>query len=451
VTSDGSNDTDRAGDRSGPKTDARQIDLGDAVERPFPAPPVSEYRVILSREAFEAIRAHAASDTTVELCGVLAGKLSKDVQGPYLVIERAIAGVATRRAVSQVTFTHETWDHIHKELEAKYPELAIVGWYHTHPGFGVFLSEMDQFIQDNFFAAPHQVAFVYDPVSDERGLFVWREGRSARLRRYWLADTVTYDLESEAPPPPREPNRAAGERPERHAADDDETGEHDLEGERRVGRARTDELSLGTLATIFAGVLLAVFAAFWLGGSMSRVGPEEDRRQVADIENLFRSRLFRDGLNGELVTVSGHLGDLHTELTEVRSALERLPDPKGEPAREAAEGLDRALTGIREVHGSIARMRRAYTAAGKASKRIEAIGKLPDSVGELAALMASDYLDRASRLLDEGDAAGAEARKARARELLRRAELLNPGLKEAIERERKRMAPPEDESPEAGD
>ena len=36
--------------------------------------------------------------------------------------------------------------------------LKIVGWYHTHPGFGVEFSEMDLFIQQNFFGGPAQIA-----------------------------------------------------------------------------------------------------------------------------------------------------------------------------------------------------------------------------------------------------------------------------------------------------
>ena len=49
-------------------------------------------------------------------------------------------------------------------MDAEHSEERIVGWYHTHPGFGIFLSGMDLFIQDHFFNLPWQVAFVYDPL-----------------------------------------------------------------------------------------------------------------------------------------------------------------------------------------------------------------------------------------------------------------------------------------------
>ena len=63
-------------------------------------------------------------------------------------------------------------------MDKDHPDARIVGWYHTHPGFGIFLSGMDLFIQDNFFNLPWQVAFVYDPTSEEEGLFVWHAGKS---------------------------------------------------------------------------------------------------------------------------------------------------------------------------------------------------------------------------------------------------------------------------------
>src|SRR5690606_25238601 len=74
-----------------------------------------------------------------------------------------------------------TWDYVHQVLESDYPGQKIVGWYHTHPDFGVFLSGMDLFIQDNFFNLPWQVAFVYDPVRREEGVFVWKNGKSERV------------------------------------------------------------------------------------------------------------------------------------------------------------------------------------------------------------------------------------------------------------------------------
>ena len=51
----------------------------------------------------------------------------------------------------------------------------MVGWYHTHPGWSVFLSGMDLFICNNFFNRPLDVALVIDPCKQDRGWFQWNQ------------------------------------------------------------------------------------------------------------------------------------------------------------------------------------------------------------------------------------------------------------------------------------
>lgn len=138
------------------------------------------FTVVVQRSVLQAVHAHGESDTSVEICGVLVGNLYHDRISPYLLIEAHIPGDKASSQQTQVTFTAETWDSIQKEMEQKYPDKKIVGWYHTHPGFGVFLSGMDLFIQDNFFNFPWQIAWVYDPIARIDGIFVWREGRSQK-------------------------------------------------------------------------------------------------------------------------------------------------------------------------------------------------------------------------------------------------------------------------------
>jgi proteasome lid subunit RPN8/RPN11/predicted nucleic acid-binding Zn-ribbon protein len=105
-----------------------------------------------------------------EVCGVLVGTLCWD-GGPYLLIDGRIEGKHASHQSGSVTFTSETWDYIHEELAAKYPDKRIVGWYHTHPGFGIFLSNMDAFIHENFFSFPWEPAYVFDPQAETEGFF----------------------------------------------------------------------------------------------------------------------------------------------------------------------------------------------------------------------------------------------------------------------------------------
>lgn len=163
--------------------DAGAIDLSEFQLRPI-GEDVSDrqkkYQVIVDSAVMNEIHRHGKSNTDVELCGVLIGNVYQDGAAPYLLVDGSIRGNAAVSKGTQVTFTSETWTRIHEVLEREYSDRRIVGWYHTHPGFGIFLSGMDLFIQDHFFNAPWQVAFVYDPIGGDEGMFVWRKGKSLR-------------------------------------------------------------------------------------------------------------------------------------------------------------------------------------------------------------------------------------------------------------------------------
>jgi proteasome lid subunit RPN8/RPN11 len=135
-------------------------------------------------EVVRQIRQHARSSTKTEVCGVLIGQDREGAVG----VEACIAGVDAEEAGAHVTFTQSTWEHIYKIKDKEYPDHRIVGWYHSHPGFGVFLSDHDTFIHKNFFSSPGQVAWVFDPHSDEEGCFGWVGGRIERLSRIAVVD-----------------------------------------------------------------------------------------------------------------------------------------------------------------------------------------------------------------------------------------------------------------------
>ena len=85
------------------------------------------------------------------------------------------------------TYTHDSWEEITRERDRLHPDLDIVGWYHTHPDFGIFLSSHDLFIHRHFFAQPLQVAYVVDPIRQTRGFFRWRDGGLEQVGGYYLS------------------------------------------------------------------------------------------------------------------------------------------------------------------------------------------------------------------------------------------------------------------------
>ncbi|MGC3996283.1 MAG: hypothetical protein QM767_01600 [Anaeromyxobacter sp.] len=187
---------------------------------PFPggsrAPEPGELRVAVDKVPYAEVIGHAIVEPDVEVCGVLVGRVGEDEHGPFVHVTAAIAGKEARQEGTAVTFTHETWNHIHQELDRRFPEAEIVGWYHTHGGFGVFLSEMDTFVHDNFFSGPHHLAYVYDPLAGSEAFFHRGEGGKLEpVRRYWLAGRerrpATRQPDAEPPKPKAAPVAAGGD------------------------------------------------------------------------------------------------------------------------------------------------------------------------------------------------------------------------------------------------
>ena len=151
-----------------------------AKARPSNAQPA----LVVDSEVVRQIRQHARSSSKTEVCGVLIGQ-DRDHR---IDVAACIEGQNAEEAGAHVTFTQETWEHIYAVKDQKYPEERIVGWYHSHPGFGVFLSDHDTFIHRNFFSSPGQVAWVFDPHSDEEGCFGWVGSRIERLKQIGVVD-----------------------------------------------------------------------------------------------------------------------------------------------------------------------------------------------------------------------------------------------------------------------
>ena len=134
-----------------------------------------------------------------EVGGVLVGRLG-DKALP--TVTGAIAALEARGERASVTFTHDAWATVHATLERDFPDAQIVGWYHSHPGFGIFLSRHDLFIHENFFSDPRQVAYVVDPQAGTEGVFIWQDGRVAVLEERSTARPGTGTHRRTWEPPP---------------------------------------------------------------------------------------------------------------------------------------------------------------------------------------------------------------------------------------------------------
>ena len=207
--------------------------------------------VVMEAEVARQIRQHARTSMKAEVCGVLIGSTEHE----RMTVEACIQGINAAQGGAHVTFTQDTWEHIYKIKDKEYPDQKIVGWYHSHPGFGVFLSEHDLFIQENFFSNPQQVAWVYDPHTDEEGCFGWVGEKIEKLSGIRIGYTQDID------------HGASG-----GGSNDYEDEEPALNSAVKVGAPRAAEepgwvrwasLSLGYIAAAILGMTLGFFVREW--------------------------------------------------------------------------------------------------------------------------------------------------------------------------------------------
>lgn len=149
-----------------------------------------DVKVYIKQEVYQALEKYALADVEHERGTILLGEHCEELGSTHVIISNYIEARYTDASASTLTFTHETWDYVHQEQSAKYPDKKIVGWQHTHPSYGIFLSNYDLFIQENFFDLPFQVAYVIDPVQQIRGFFQWKNGKIEKLKGFYIYDDV---------------------------------------------------------------------------------------------------------------------------------------------------------------------------------------------------------------------------------------------------------------------
>lgn len=147
-----------------------------------------DVRVYIKQNVYKKLEKLAASDVTKELGSVILGDYWHAEGNTHVIVSDYIEAKYTNASAVTLKFTHDTWEYIHKIHDKLYPDKRIIGWQHTHPSYGIFLSNYDMFIQENFFNLPFQIAYVIDPVQKLRGFFQWKAGRVEKLKGFYIYD-----------------------------------------------------------------------------------------------------------------------------------------------------------------------------------------------------------------------------------------------------------------------
>ena len=144
--------------------------------------------IYISQAVYKEIHKFTKNKTTNESGGMLVGTVIEEFGKTNIVISGFVEAKFCEATPTTLKFTHETWEFVHKEIEKKHKGKKIVGWIHTHPDFGIFLSEYDKFIHQNFFSEAHQVAYVVDPIQNIEGFYFWINGNIEKCKGFYIYD-----------------------------------------------------------------------------------------------------------------------------------------------------------------------------------------------------------------------------------------------------------------------
>jgi proteasome lid subunit RPN8/RPN11 len=163
------------------------VAVGERVEE--------DKNIYISQSVYKKIHKFTKNKLSDEAGGILVGHVIEELGKTNILITGFIEAKHAEGTPTTLKFTHETWEYVHAEVEKKHPGKKILGWIHTHPDFGIFLSDYDKFIHENFFSDENQIAYVVDPIQKIEGLYFWINGKLTKCTGFYIYDTTGESIE----------------------------------------------------------------------------------------------------------------------------------------------------------------------------------------------------------------------------------------------------------------
>ena len=332
---------------------ASLVVLGEVTEAPIPSLRVEEVRdalagcecrgvtrrhdpvVKLSARAVRAIEEASRAVAPLSCAGVLLGTVSQVGDSWMVDVREALAFNATPE-VHRVRVPRHAWQEMLAAKAASFQSLRVVGWYHSHPGTGVSVSEADSFVHRYFFPADWQVACVIDPERADLQVFSSRGRGVSQLGAYWV-DRAVAEAPRSAPPKPvsataARPSGSAGGTLPGAPSEVSQTSETYLK-ERFVERSL--EKILRQLQeppmTLRAFAMLGIMGLMLVVLIFTRVGAGGTSSELEKVNQRL------DALTQRLDAV---LGDGRAPEVRVRATPQRLPSPRPSSAASAAASAE---------------------------------------------------------------------------------------------------------------
>lgn len=109
----------------------------------------------------------------------------KSAEDYEILVERFVP-IPQKDDATRLVITHEHVQTVKRALNESGRDEEIVGWAHTHPGFGVFLSNFDKEQHQRHFPQPWQVAYVLDNIAHERAVYHYADDEWRELGGYYI-------------------------------------------------------------------------------------------------------------------------------------------------------------------------------------------------------------------------------------------------------------------------
>ncbi len=168
-----------------------QLEPDGFIDKPQSGSPFDTFVILLDQKILQQIRKHSELYLSHEMGGLLIGEIWENHGVTYVTIKESLRS-QVQGTYATLSFTIETWIELEQQRETLFPQYKKVGWYHSHLGYGVFLSPLDKFLHQSAFSLPWHIALVYDPILSEFGFFRWHEGELIPAPFYLTSDNETF-------------------------------------------------------------------------------------------------------------------------------------------------------------------------------------------------------------------------------------------------------------------
>lgn len=129
-------------------------------------------RVDCSLRLFDTLVGLAEASLPAEMAGLLLGSVDPAGERVKVFAHHVLEGFEATRW--SLRLPASAWIKADWAIRQAHPELRMVGWFHTHPGHGIFLSSQDWDLHLRKFAPAQQPwasAWVLDPVQRQWGAY----------------------------------------------------------------------------------------------------------------------------------------------------------------------------------------------------------------------------------------------------------------------------------------